>query len=121
MLPDATQAADRFHLVKLANQELDECRRRVLQQILGHRGHKADPLFGAHRLLTMAHERLHANDDGKLRGLPNTGDPNGEVVYAWHIRKKRSGSFATSRTPRWPTAAWPSRPPISKTTPSPQR
>ncbi|HET6834948.1 MAG TPA: transposase [Acidimicrobiales bacterium] len=29
MLPDATQIADPFHVVKLANSKLDECRRRV--------------------------------------------------------------------------------------------
>jgi transposase len=29
MLPDATQIADPFHLVRLANSKLDECRRRV--------------------------------------------------------------------------------------------
>src|SRR5512134_1035023 len=28
MLPDATQVADPFHVVRLANQALDECRRR---------------------------------------------------------------------------------------------
>src|SRR5688572_31309997 len=29
MLPDAIQIADPFHLIKLANHKLDECRRRV--------------------------------------------------------------------------------------------
>ncbi|MCP3993380.1 MAG: transposase [Actinomycetia bacterium] len=68
----------------MANQKLDECRRRVQQQILGHRGHKADPLFRARRLLTIAHERLDPAGDEKLRGLLAAGDPKGEVAYAWH-------------------------------------
>jgi len=58
MVPDAVQIADPFHLVKLANSKLDECRRRVQNETLGHRGHKSDPLYRARRLLTKAHERL---------------------------------------------------------------
>ena len=46
MLPDATQIADPFHLIRLANQKLDECRRRVQNQTLGHRGRKTDPCIG---------------------------------------------------------------------------
>ena len=46
MLPDAVQVADPFHVViKLANQRLDEVRRRVQNETLGHRGHKDDPLY----------------------------------------------------------------------------
>jgi hypothetical protein len=54
MLPAATQIADPFHVVKLANERLDEVRRRVQNATLGHRGHKADPLYRSRRLLTMA-------------------------------------------------------------------
>ena len=42
--------------VKLANSKLDECRRRVQNETLGHRGHKHDPLYRCRRLLTKAHE-----------------------------------------------------------------
>ena len=52
MLPDAVQVADPFHVVKLANQRLDEVRRRVQNETLGHRGHKDDPLYRSRRLLT---------------------------------------------------------------------
>jgi hypothetical protein len=45
MLPDAVQVADPFHLVRLANQKLDECRRRVQNETIGHRGRKYDPLY----------------------------------------------------------------------------
>ena len=45
MLPDAVQVADPFHVVKLANPKLDECRRRVQNETLGHRGRKDDPLY----------------------------------------------------------------------------
>ena len=36
-LPKATQVADPFHVVKLANEKLDDVRRRVQQETLGHR------------------------------------------------------------------------------------
>src|SRR5271165_531870 len=39
MLPDATQVADPFHVTKLAKTKLDECRRRVQNETMGHRGH----------------------------------------------------------------------------------
>ena len=58
MLPGAVQVADPFHVVKLANSKLDECRRRVQNETLGHRGHKDDPLYRCRRLLTRADERL---------------------------------------------------------------
>lgn len=40
MIPDAVQAADPFHLIKLANSKLDEFRRRVQNETLGDRGRK---------------------------------------------------------------------------------
>jgi transposase len=45
MLPDAVQVADPYHVVALANQAVDECRRRVQNETLGHRGRKADPPY----------------------------------------------------------------------------
>jgi transposase len=86
-LPDATQVADPFHLVKLANSKLDECRRRVQNETVGHRGRKDDPLYRARRLLTKAHERLDEHGDTRLRGLLAAGDPRGEVRTAWHAKE----------------------------------
>lgn len=87
MLPDAIQVADPFHLVKLANTRLDECRRRVQNETLGHRGHKDDPLYRCRRLLTKADERLDDNGRTKLVGLLDAGDPHGEVRMAWHAKE----------------------------------
>ena len=50
-LPDATAVMDPFHVVRLAGDALDRCRRRVQQQLHGHRGHKNDPLYRARRTL----------------------------------------------------------------------
>ncbi|MEX2533148.1 MAG: hypothetical protein WD360_04210 [Nitriliruptoraceae bacterium] len=51
--------------MRAANERLDDTRRRVQQQVLGHRGRKADPLFCTRRLLVMADERL--DDDARER------------------------------------------------------
>jgi transposase len=87
MLPDAVQVADPFHVVKLANHRLDECRRRVQNETCGHRGRKDDPLYRCRRLLTKADERLDDNGRTKLLGLLDAGDPHGEVRAAWHAKE----------------------------------
>ena len=50
-LPDAVAVMDPFHVVRLAGDALDRCRRRVQQTIHGHRGRKNDPLYRARRTL----------------------------------------------------------------------
>jgi transposase len=44
-LEDATAVLDAFHVVRLELQAMDETRRRVQQEQLGHRGRKHDPLY----------------------------------------------------------------------------
>ena len=87
MLPDAVQVADPFHVIKLANQRLDEVRRRVQNETLGHRGRKDDPLYRCRRLLTKADERLDDKGRSKLLGLLEAGDPRSEVRTAWHAKE----------------------------------
>lgn len=94
MLPAATQVADPFHVVKLANQRLDEVRRRVQNETLGHRGHKHDPLYRSRRLLTKADERLDDRGRSKLLGLLDAGDPRSEVRTAWHAKETVRGIYA---------------------------
>lgn len=87
VLPDATQVADKFHVIKLANERVDETRRRVQNETLGHRGRRSDPLYRARRLLTLAEERLGDAGDAKLRGLLRAGDPSGDVAVAWEAKE----------------------------------
>jgi transposase len=87
MLPDAVQVADPFHVVKLANHKLDECRRRVQNDTMGHRGRKDDPLYRCRRLLSKADEHLDDKGRVKLLGLLDAGDPRGEVRTAWHAKE----------------------------------
>jgi transposase len=87
VLPGATQVADKFHVIKLANERVDETRRRVQNETLGHRGRQHDPLYRARRLLTMAEERLGEKGDAKLKGLLRAGDPRGDVAVAWEAKE----------------------------------
>ena len=58
-LQDATSVLDAFHIVKLAGDALDEVRRRVQQDTLGHRGRKGDPLYQIRNLLRASHTQAH--------------------------------------------------------------
>ena len=84
VLPNAFQVADPFHVIRLANQRLDEVRRRVPNETLGYRGRSRDPLYRMRQLLTAAHERISDRGQVRLRGLLDAGDPHGEVRTAWH-------------------------------------
>ena len=97
-LSDATQVADPFHVVKLANKKVDDVRRRVTQETLGHRGRKDDDLWRARKKLVMAVERLDEDDQAKLKGLLAVGDPRGEVSTA-HTAKEAVREFYSFRDP----------------------
>jgi transposase len=92
-VPHATQVADPFHVVKLANLKLDECRRRVQNERDGHRGRQRDPLYRARRLLTMADERLNDHGREKLMGLLNAGDPQAQVFATWRAKELVRGLY----------------------------
>ncbi|MGH3733494.1 MAG: ISL3 family transposase, partial [Acidimicrobiales bacterium] len=92
-VPHATQIADPFHVVKLANLKLDECRRRVQNELFGHRGRKHDPLYRARLLLTKADERLSENGRERLMGLLNAGDPKVEVLATWRALELVRGLY----------------------------
>jgi transposase len=87
-LPDAVRVLDAFHVVRLGNQALDEVRRRVQQQTLGHRGYKADPLFQIRRLLRRGAEHLSQTNQTKLDAALRAGDPTYEVTLAWHCAQR---------------------------------
>ncbi|MGG5172375.1 ISL3 family transposase, partial [Pseudarthrobacter sp. J1738] len=50
-LPDAVPVMDPFHVIRLAGDALDHCRRRIQQATCGHRGRAGDPLYKARRTL----------------------------------------------------------------------
>lgn len=82
-LPHATRVVDHFHAIGLANQAIDDVRRRVQQATTGHRGRKGDALYQIRRTLLTADEHLSEDRfDWMARHLAE-GDPEGEVAAAW--------------------------------------
>jgi hypothetical protein len=94
MLPDAVRVADPFHVVKLANSAVDEWRRRVLNETLGHRGRRNDPLDRARQRLVMAAEHLSDEGRDRLKGLLRVGDPGREVWFAWNAKEVVRQTYA---------------------------
>jgi transposase len=84
-------------VVKLGNTVVDDVRRRVQQQTLGHRGHKADPLYEARRLLRRGADRLTATQAAKLQTALAAGDPNFEVTVAWQIAQRLRAVYHTDQ------------------------
>jgi hypothetical protein len=68
-LPDAVAVMDPFHVVRLAGDALDRCRRRVQQAIHGHRGHKGDPLYSARRTLHTGADLLTDKQKDRIAAL----------------------------------------------------
>jgi transposase len=79
---------DHFHVVRLGNQVVDEVRRRVQQETLGHRGRKHDPLYRIRRLLLTGEERLTDRGRQRLRAGLAAGDPDDEVWYAHCVKEQ---------------------------------
>jgi transposase len=82
-LPDAVAVLDAFHVVRLGTQVVDEVRRRVQQDTLGHRGYKDDPLYKIRGLLRHGVEHLTERQQAKISSCLEQGDPTGEVNLAW--------------------------------------
>ena len=72
---------------KPANAAIDDARRRVQQQTLGHRGRKHDPLFQIRKLLLLANERLDDAGQARLHAALAAGDPYEEVTCT-HLAKE---------------------------------
>ena len=82
-LPHAVRVLDAFHVTRLGFAAVDDVRRRVQQDDLGHRGRKDDPLYRIRRVLRRGHE--HLTDlawDRLLTGL-DVGDVDGQVAATW--------------------------------------
>jgi len=86
-LPDAVAVMDPFHVVRLAGDALDQCRRRVQQAIHGHRGHKDDPLYSARRTLHTGADLLTDKQKDRLVALFKL-DEHVEVEATWGIYQR---------------------------------
>src|SRR5450631_2337771 len=68
-LPDAVTVMDPFHVVRLAGDALDQCRRRAQQNLHGHRGRTGDPLFASRRMLHTGTDLLTDKQKQRLDDL----------------------------------------------------
>ena len=81
-LPDAVAVMDPFHVVRLAGDALDRCRRRVQQSLHGHRGRTGDPLYRARRTLHTGADLLTDKQQQRLNAL-FAADAHVEVEATW--------------------------------------
>ena len=91
-LPDAVTVLDPFHAVRLAGDALDECRRRVQQQLHGHRGRADDPLYRARRTLHTGLDLLTTRQKTRLEAL-FAGDEHVEVEATWAVYQRMIAAY----------------------------
>jgi hypothetical protein len=101
-LPDAVVVADRFHLVRLANDMLTEVRQRATREARGRRGRRGPEWAGRRRLLT-AHERLTPEAFAKpWNSLIDAGDPGIEILHAYTVKREPATAARPGRHPPGP-------------------
>lgn len=83
-LEDATCVLDAFHIVGLGTAAVDDVRRRVQQETLGHRGRKGDPLYGIRTILRAARERLTPRQQARLETAFAADPAHVAVEVAYH-------------------------------------
>jgi transposase len=107
-LPQAARVLDAFHVTRLGFAAVDDVRRRVQQEDLGHRGRKHDPLYRIRRVLRRGHERLTDTAWERLLVGLDVGDVDGQVAAAWIaaqdlrlIYRSRDRASAEKKLHRW--------------------
>ena len=86
-LPDAVTVMDPFHVVRLAGDALDQCRRRVQQDLHGHRGRTGDPLYSARRTLHTGAGLLTDKQHQRLTALFKP-EEHVEIEATWGIYQR---------------------------------
>ena len=91
-LPDAVAVMDPFHVVRLAGDALDRCRRRTQQDLHGHRGRATDPLYRARRVLHTGTDLLTEKQRARLDALFGA-DEHVEVEATWAIYQRMIAAY----------------------------
>lgn len=81
---DATCVLDAFHIVKLAGAAVNDVRRRIQQETLGHRGRKGDPLYGIRHVLRAGRQRLSPRQQTRLASALAAHPDHVAVEVAYH-------------------------------------
>jgi transposase len=91
-LPDAVTVMDPFHVVRLAGDALDRCRRRVQQDLHGHRGRAKDPLYRARRTLHTGADLLTDKQKARLEAL-FANDDHVQIEATWGIYQRMINAY----------------------------
>jgi transposase len=92
-LEDATAILDAFHVVKLGTAALDEVRRRLQQEIHGHRGRKGDPLYRIRNILRAGAEHLSERQQGRLATAIAADERHDQVHLAWQVAQRLRSAY----------------------------
>ena len=98
-LPGAIAVMDPFHVVRLAGDALDQCRRRVQQDLHGHRGRTGDPLYSARRTLHTGAGLLTDKQHQRLVDLFKL-EEHVEVEATWGIYQRMITAYREPDRPR---------------------
>ena len=91
-LPEATAVMDPFHVVRLAGDALDQCRRRIQQELHGHRGRAQDPLYRARRTLHTGADLLTPRQQARLDAL-FTGDDHVQLEATYGVYQQLVAAY----------------------------
>ena len=83
-LPKAAAVMDPFHVIRLAGDALENCRRRVQHDVFGRRGMKGDPLYQARRTLLTGAGLLTEKQQARLDAL-FADERHVEVLATWGV------------------------------------
>lgn len=91
-LPDAVAVMDPFHVVRLAGDALDRCRRRVQLAIHGHRGRESNSPYTARRTLHTGTDLLTDNQKDRLATL-FASDAHVEAEATWGVYQRMIAAY----------------------------
>ena len=91
-LPEAVAVMDPFHVVRLAGDALDSCRRRTQQDTCGHRGRSGDPLYASRRTLHTGADLLTPKQKTRLEALFAV-DEHAPVEVTWSVYQQMIGAY----------------------------
>ena len=86
-VPQAVTVMDPFHVVHLGADALDQCRRRIQQEICGRRGRAGDPLYRARRTLHTGADLLTEKQKNRLNEL-FADQRHTAVEVTWNIYQR---------------------------------
>lgn len=93
-LYDATAVLDAFHVVRLGLKAMEEVRRRVQQELLGHRGRTNGTLYRIRNALRAGTDKLTGRQIDRIKAGLQAGDPHFEVTVAWRCHQQLRSAFA---------------------------